>query len=54
MDKTLEKLPVPKIEASIKQPRTIHNKKKDNNIKFLDDIISNKFLNTYFKKKIKR
>jgi hypothetical protein len=54
MDKTLEKLPVPKIETSIKQPRTIHNKKKDNNIKFLDDIISNKFLNTYFKKKIKR
>ncbi len=54
MDKTIGHLPVPKINESLKKPRTMHNKKKDNNIKFFDDIISDKFLNTYFKKKIKR
>ena len=54
MNKTINELPFPNIKEIIQKPKTLQSKKKDRNIKFLDDIIDNKFLTTYFKKKIKR
>tara|TARA_R110002074_G_scaffold97188_1_gene211055 strand:- start:471 stop:635 length:165 start_codon:yes stop_codon:yes gene_type:complete len=54
MNKTINELPFPNIKEVIKKPKTIRSKNKDGNIKFLDDIIADKFLTIYFKKKIKR
>jgi hypothetical protein len=54
MNKTIDKLPVPMIKEAVQKPKKIHSEKKDGNIKFLDDIMADKFLTTYFKKKIKR
>jgi hypothetical protein len=54
MNKTINELPFPNIKEVIQKPKTLQSKKKDDNVKFLDDIIANKFLTTYFKKKIKR
>jgi len=54
MNKTIAKLPIPNIKEAVQKPKILNSKKRDGNIKFLDDIMADKFLTTYFKKKIKR
>jgi 16S rRNA A1518/A1519 N6-dimethyltransferase RsmA/KsgA/DIM1 with predicted DNA glycosylase/AP lyase activity len=54
MEKSLDNLPVPKIQTSIVvNLESREEKKKEEKFSFLDKLLTKHFLNEYFKKKSK-
>jgi hypothetical protein len=54
MEKSLDDLPIPKIERSLVVHMEVkEGKKKEEKFSFLDKLLTKKFLDGYFKKKSK-